>query len=124
MAGTSPAMTREVLHAARLSRHARDLGELLADRPFRRFDIVTVLQIEPDLRRGAKRLAQAQGGVGGDAGRLGGNALHPRARHAHRLCQRAGREAERNKKFLAQHFAGMEREAFWPVFWPLGGLSY
>ena len=50
-------------------RHPHDLVDLLADRPLRRFDVETVLQIEPELRRGAERLAQAQRGVGGDAAR-------------------------------------------------------
>jgi hypothetical protein len=59
--------------------HARDLGQLLADRPLRRFDIETVLQIKPELCGGAERLAQAQRGVGGDPARLGGDAFNPRA---------------------------------------------
>jgi hypothetical protein len=100
----------------RVSRHARDLGELLADRLLRRFDVVTVLQVEPELRRGAERLAQAQGGIGRDADRLGGDALDPRARHTHRFRQRAGRQAERNEKFLTQDFAGMERGKFFGQF--------
>lgn len=89
--------------------HANDLAQFLADRAFRRLDVVAVLQIEPELRRGAERLAQAQRGVGGDAAGLGGNALDPRAWHAHRLGQGAGRQIERHEEFLAQDFAGVER---------------
>src|SRR2546425_1073418 len=62
-------------------------------------------------------LAQAQGGVGGDANRLGGDALHPRARHAHRFGERAGREAERDEEFLAQDFAGVEWGEFLAHIW-------
>lgn len=44
--------------------------------------VETILQIEPELRGGTERLAQAQCSVGGDARRFGGNALDARARHA------------------------------------------
>ena len=39
--------------------HALDLVDLLADGALRRLDVVAVLQIEPELRRGAERFAQA-----------------------------------------------------------------
>lgn len=96
----------------RVAGHAHDLAKLLADGAFGGFDVVAVLQIEPELRRGAERAAQAQSGVGGDAAGLSGDAFDPRARHAHRLGQRAGRQSERHEKFLAQDFAGVERGKF------------
>lgn len=110
MAGINPAMTEMAAALRRrVAGHAHDLAKLLADRAFCRFDVVSVLQIEPELRRGAERLAQAQRGVGGNAAGLGGNALDPRARHAHRLGQCAGRQSERHEEFFAQDFAGVER---------------
>ena len=86
----------------------RNPRELLTNRTLRRLDVIAVLQIEPDLRRGAERLAQAQCGVGGDARGLGGDALDAGARYTHGLGQRARGEVERSKKLLAQNFAGME----------------
>ena len=65
------------------------------------------LQVEPQLRRGAERLAQAQRSVGGDAGFLLGDALNARARHVHLPGQRAGGQLKRHQEFLAQNFSGV-----------------
>jgi hypothetical protein len=50
--------------------HRLDFCQLLAQRTGRHLQIVLVLQVEPELRCGAERLAQPQRGVGSDAGRL------------------------------------------------------
>lgn len=81
--------------------------ELSSDPALRDLQIVVILQIEPQLRRGTKGLAQAKGRVGGNAYVLGCNALNARTRQVHLAGERAGRQLERNKKLLAENFSGM-----------------
>lgn len=100
--------TRRAGALRRVAGHACDLGEFPRDRALGCFDVEAILQIEPELRRGAERLAQTQRRIGRNARRLGGDALDARARDPHGFRQRAGRESERTQELFAQNFAGVE----------------
>ncbi len=68
--------------------------------------VIVVLQIEPQLRRGAERLAKAKRRIGGDASMFASNPLDPRAGQAAHLGERARRHLQRNEEFLCSTSPG------------------
>ena len=86
--------------------HRLDAIESLAQLALRNLDIGVILQIEPQLRRCAERLAEPKGRIGRNSGLLAGDPLDSRARQAASLGQGARREFERNKELLRRTSPG------------------
>jgi hypothetical protein len=63
----------------------------------------------PEFRAGTEVARQAQGRIGRDAASLASHVVDARRRQAQRDRQRIGRKIQRQKKFLAQHLAWMNR---------------
>src|ERR1700730_8491956 len=74
-----------------------------------RLQIMTGLEIEPELGLDSEEAPQPQCGVRAYAKLLARNAFDARARHAASLGHSIGRQSHRLEKLLAQHFTGMQR---------------
>src|SRR5690242_510129 len=92
-----------------VSRHGRDVIQFLADAAPRRADIELVLQIQPELRGRAERLAEAECRIRSDGGFLICNSFDTRPRNTTGLCERTCGQPEWNQKLLPEHFARMHR---------------
>ena len=88
--GVAPRRCSYALGSFRLDRF--DLGEVLAHVPLGKLDVVIGLKVQPELRRGAEGLRQAQGGVGGYTGFLVRQPFNARPRNAASFRQRAAPE--------------------------------
>ena len=74
----------------------------------RHFQVIEVLQVEPEFRIGAKIARQAQGGVGRDAAPLAHNLTDAGGGNTQLKRQLVNRQAERLHEVLAQNFSRMD----------------
>jgi len=73
--------------------------------------VVHLLEVEPELRAVAEELRQAQSSIGRDRSPAMNDVADTRGRNANFHRQRVLRNAQRNKKLLAQHLARMRRNS-------------
>ena len=90
----------------------RNFVEFPTDLALGDFDIVSVLEIHPELCRGTEHLAETQGGVGGDPSCFRRDAFEARTRQVTSLGERTGGQIEWQKKFFSQNFSGMHGSKF------------
>jgi hypothetical protein len=88
---------------------ARDAIERMAKGCSGCLQIMAGLEIEPEFGLDSEETPQPQCGVRAYSKLLPRDALDARARHAASFGYRVRRQSHRLKKFLAQHFARMQR---------------
>ena len=91
------------------SRARLNLVQLSAEFTARRFQLEALLQVDPDIRRGAEIATKAQGRIGGDAALLVGDIVHACWRHTDRTGERVAGQLQRKHEFLAQNLARVNR---------------